>query len=211
MTAGRRAVTALVLAGGAASRMGGSKAERRLSGATLLERSLRLADAVADEVLLLPGARNLPEAAGRRCVADWLVPEPLTSPSTPGPLAALGAGLQAARNPWCLLLPCDMPWMSAAVARLLADRASISEHEIVAVRSSGGWEPFAALYRSELAGRVRRQLDAGGRSLHALIESSATLPVEADELRALDPRLRCLHNLNTHAELAAAELLECAR
>ena len=209
MTLVRRAVTALVLAGGAATRMGGSKAERRIGGASLLERSLQLADAVADEVLLLPGARVFPEAAGgRRCVADWSVPMAI---GPLGPLAALGAGLQAARHAWCLLLPCDMPGLDADVVLRLIECATRTERDLVALRTPDGWQPFPALYRSALAGRVRHELDAGRRSLTGLIESSATLAIEADALRDLDPELRCLHNVNTPADLAAAELAECAR
>jgi molybdopterin-guanine dinucleotide biosynthesis protein A len=195
----RSGVTALVLAGGAASRMGGSKADRRLAGRTLLERSLALADAVADEVLLLPGARAVPaEAAGRRVVADWAQGHGL------GPLAALGAGLEAARHPWCLLLPCDMPWLRADVARRLVARAGGTRQDVVAVRTDAGWEPFFALYRSALAERVRDELGAGRRSLAGLLERSATLAVAPEELADLDPELRSLRSLNTIEELAAA-------
>lgn len=200
------AVTALVLAGGAASRMGGSKAERRIGGASLLERSLRVADAVADEVLLLPGARPLPEAAaGRRLVADW------SSSLALGPLAALGSGLEAARHSWCLLLPCDMPWLRADVALRLIERASRTEQDIVAVRSAAGWEPFLALYRSALADQVRSELAAGHRSLAGLLERSATLAITPGELADLDPELRCLRNLNTPEELQAAVHEEAGR
>lgn len=201
----RPGVTALVLAGGAASRMGGSKADRRLGGRTLLERSLALADAVADEVLLLPGGRDLPAAAaGRRVVTDWAQGHGL------GPLAALGAGLEAARHPWCLLLPCDMPWLRADVARRLVERAGAARQDVVAVRTDAGWEPFLALYRSALADRVRDELGAGRRSLAGLIERSATLAVAPEELADLDPELRSLRSLNTLEELAAADREEGA-
>jgi molybdopterin-guanine dinucleotide biosynthesis protein A len=197
------AVTALVLAGGAATRMGGSKAERRIGDRSLLERSLGVADAVADEVLLLPGVRPLPDAArGRRLVADWSPQQKL------GPLAALGAGLEAARNRWCLLLPCDMPWLSAGVALRLIGRAERTDRDIVAVREASGWQPFLALYRSALASHVRAELASGRRSLVGLIERSAALAIAPDELADLDPELRCLRNVNTPAELAAAVLAE---
>ena len=204
MRSGRPAVTALVLAGGAASRMDGRKADRTLGGRSLLERSLALADAVADEVLLLPGRRVLPaEAAGRRCVADW-------APGGDGPLGALGAGLEAARHAWSLLLPCDMPWLRADVARRLLERAADATEEIVAVRGPSGWEPFFALYRTTLVPRARAELAAGRRSLVGLIERSAALAVAPGELSDLDPQLRSLRSLNTLAELEAAARAECA-
>jgi len=206
VTPGHPALTALVLSGGAASRMGGSKAERRLGPTSLIERSLAVADAVAGEVLLLPGARPVPAcAAGRRVVPDW--PAELGA----GPLAALGAGLEAARHPWCLLLPCDMPWLSPEIVHRLADRAPGSGHEIVALRGQAGWEPFPALYRTSLAGRIRDELARGRRSLAGLIDGSRTLAVAPDELADLDPDLRSLANVNTPAELLAAELEECRR
>jgi molybdenum cofactor guanylyltransferase len=215
------AVTALVLAGGAAIRMGGSKTGCRIGGSTLLGRSLKLADAMADEVLLLPGRRSLPaEAAGRRCVADWgheSTPTPTPTPThapepeLAGPLAALGAGLEAARHEWCLLLPCDLPWLSAPVLGRLISQALRSPRESVAVRDEAGWQPFLALYRRTLATRVQAELDAGRRSLAGLLEHSDVEAVQADSLRDLDPDLRCLLNVNTPADLEAARLLECAR
>jgi molybdopterin-guanine dinucleotide biosynthesis protein A len=205
VTSGPPAVTALVLAGGAASRMGGSKAERRLGGRSLLEHSLSLADAVADEVLLLPGQRTpTAEAAGRRCVADW------AAGAGEGPLAALGAGLEAARHPWCLLLPCDMPWLRADVARRLVELAAGATEEVVAVRGPAGWEPFCALYRKTLVARARDELAAGRRSLVGLIERSAARAVAPGELSDLDPQLLSLRNLNTLTELEAAVRAECA-
>jgi len=192
-------VTALVLAGGAASRMGGSKADRRLGGRTLLECSLALADAVADEVLLLPGTRAVPAGGeGRRIVADWAAGQGL------GPLGALGAGLEAARHPWCLLLPCDMPWLRTDVALRLIERAASARQDVVAVRTDAGWEPFFALYRSALADRVRDELGAGRRSLAGLIDRSAALAVGPEELADLDPGLAGLRSVNTLEELAAA-------
>ena len=207
MRPGRPAVTALVLAGGEASRMDGRKADRTLGGRSLLEHSLALADAVADEVLLLPGRRVLPaEAAGRRCVAVWAPGDR----GSLGPLGALGAGLEAARHAWCLLLPCDMPWLRADVARRLIERAADATEEIVAVRGPSGWEPFFALYRTTLVPRARAELAAGRRSLMGLIERSAALAVAPGELTDLDPQLSSLRSLNTLAELEAAARAECA-
>jgi molybdopterin-guanine dinucleotide biosynthesis protein A len=220
------ALSALVLAGGAARRMGGSKAGERVGGRTLLERSLALAADVADETLLLGGLRALdfdapsqdlrgrglhgPRVHAVRHVPDWPAPEdsPDSAPEErgpQGPLAALGAGLQAARHDWCLLLACDMPFVTPraiealrAAAAAPGARAGAAPFDAVLFAAPGGFQPFPGLFHRRALPRVRACLQAGERSLQSLIA--------ALDVRLLDgaPDARVLHNVNTPSDLRAA-------
>lgn len=178
--------------------MGGAKSHLQVGGQTLLARSLTAAAAVSEDVLLLPGKRSLPltPSDDTRCIAD--------RPGSPGPLGALAAGLEAARNEWCLLLPCDMPFVDPVVVRRLADIASRGVADAVVVRSAQGREPFLALYNRRILSTVLGHVKAGGRSLLGLLDALAVLEVSHTEFAAHDPCRRFLCNVNTPQDLARA-------
>ena len=190
------ALSALVLAGGEARRLGGAKRHLQVGGRSLLARSLDAAGEVADEVLLMPGERPLPVPPSARCIAD--------RPGSPGPLGALAAGLEAARHDWCLLLPCDMPFVDPAVVRRLLAVASRDDADAVVVRSEHGREPFHALYHRRALPTVLRRLEAGERSLKGLLDELTVHELSRAALVASDPAARFLCNVNTPEDLARA-------
>jgi molybdopterin-guanine dinucleotide biosynthesis protein A len=190
------ALTALVLAGGEARRLGGAKRHLQVGGRSLLARSLDAAGEVAEEVLLLPGARPLPLPQTARCIPD--------RPGAPGPLGALAAGLDAARHDWCLLLPCDMPFIDPAVVRRLLAIAARGDADAVVVCSEHGREPFHALYHRGALPTVLCRLDDGERSLKGLLDELTVHEVTRDAFVANDPGARFLCNVNTPEDLARA-------
>jgi len=203
VSASRPALTALVLAGGAARRMGGTKADQPFGGRTLLDCSLALAGAVADETVLLAADR-------RASLAGW--PRVRAVPDLPegsGPLRGLAAGMSAAAHDWCLLLACDMPLLSPATVRLLLDEAPLCApgDDGVMFASEAGWQPFPALLRRRALPAVLRRLQARDHSLQALADSLTLRRVDLALLRRIDPALRTLCNVNTPLDLSSAREL----
>ncbi|MCB9899343.1 MAG: molybdenum cofactor guanylyltransferase [Planctomycetes bacterium] len=186
----------LVLAGGRAARLGGRKAERDVGGVRLLDRVLAVARTLSDDVILLAGERALP-APGVRRVADW--------PGVGGPLGGLGAGLEAARHAWCVLLPCDLPQASSDVVGALLARRRAGCRAVI-VRDASGWQPFHALYSRTLLPDLRSAVADGERSLvRWLARLDGIASVDASELRALDPELNFLEDIDTRDDLERAE------
>lgn len=106
---------ALVLAGGAARRMGGvDKTALQVGDRTLLDRVLAALDGAASVVVVGPS-----RPVAREVV--WAREDPPGS----GPVAALRAGLGRVSSPYVVLLAADLPFLSAEVvdALLLAVRA----------------------------------------------------------------------------------------
>ncbi len=170
-------------------------------------RAVDLARAVSDDVLLLAGGRALPadaDTTGLRALDDW--------DAVPGPLGGLGAGLEAARHDWCLLLACDMPFVDRhAVERLLQTAATLEPAEaagaapapdVVAWAAPDGWQPFCALYRREGRTRLRAHAEAGVRSLRGYLDR-CTVAVPEGEPTGRD----VLFNVNTPADLLRARAL----
>jgi len=143
-------VSALILAGGKATRLGGvAKHELVIGGETILARQVRvLAPRVAEIVI---AARR--DVAGYRTVRDPV--------EGGGPLAGIAAGLDAARTPWLLVVAGDMPFITGElVDRMLAARGD--ELDAVGVRANGLPEPLLCVLHARARAAVGRRL-AGAR------------------------------------------------
>lgn len=193
-------LSAAVLAGGAASRLGGEKARVEVGGRALLARALDVAHLVSDDVLLAGGARGY-AAAGARDLADW--------PGDLGPLAGVGAALHAARHPWVLLLACDQPWPSGDVAARLLDAARSSGAHGAVIRGHARLQPFpAVIARAALPG-LRAYLADGGRALTGWLERAVRPAcLGLDDLAPADRDGAFLTDVDTPDDLARAQQRE---
>ncbi|MBR8741048.1 molybdenum cofactor guanylyltransferase [Nocardiopsis sp. MG754419] len=157
---------AVVLAGGAATRMGGvDKPGLTIAGHTLLEHvadTVRAYDPRAGVTVVGPD-RERPRATYVR-----------EDPPGAGPVPALRAGLPTVRAPWCALLAADLPYLSPDHLTALA-RAAETGDGAVLVDASGREQWLTGLWRTET---LRGALDAyTGRSLYGLLTPLAPVPV----------------------------------
>jgi molybdopterin-guanine dinucleotide biosynthesis protein A len=191
----RIALTGAVLLGGASSRMGRDKAALPVAGVAAATRIARLLEALCDEVLLVGGTAP-PDAPGR-AVAD---PE--------GPRCALRGlvgALEAGRGERVLVVATDLPLVTAAFLRGLAD---LPPAEAVVPRPGPLPQPLCAVYlRAPTLARAREHLASGRLALRALLDALAVVWVEDARLHALDPDATALLNVNTPEEHARAEAL----
>jgi molybdopterin-guanine dinucleotide biosynthesis protein A len=182
-------VTALVLAGGRATRMGGvDKRALVVEGRTIFERQCEvLAPRVAEIVVsLAPGAAAVP---GQRTVTDAI--------AGVGPLAGIAAGLAAVTTPWLFVVAGDMPYISVAlVERMLA--AVRDDVDAVGVRVAGLPEPLLCVLRVAAARpAVERRLAAQRYKASGLLTDEGLRVAWLDES---DDRI--VINLNAPEDLA---------
>ncbi len=195
MSATRAGVTALILAGGKATRLGGiDKRELVVDGATIFERQIAvLAPCVAE--ILVSSPRPI---AGYRTVAD-------TVPDA-GPLAGIAAGLAATATPWLLVVAGDMPHLSPAlVATLLA--IPVPEPDAVGVRVGALYEPLLCVLRVAVARPIAAARLASGRFAAQRLLTDGELVVhwlDESRLRAIDPELKFLTNVNRPEDLSSS-------
>ena len=188
----REDVTAVILAGGKATRLGGvDKREIVVDGLTIFERQVEaLAPCVAEIIVSSPRA-----IAGYRSVADPV--------AGAGPLAGIAAGLAAATTPWLLVLAGDMPHVHRAFLALLVSRGD-AECDAVGIRIGGLPEPLCTLLRvATWRPIVAARIAAGRLKASALLtdESVRIRWIEEADVRAIDPDLRALHNVNAPEDL----------
>ncbi|WP_406393773.1 NTP transferase domain-containing protein [Streptomyces sp. NBC_00887] len=173
---------AIVLAGGAAKRLGGAdKPGVRVGGRALLDRVLGVcADAGATVVV-----------GGRRPTA-----RPVTwtreVPPGGGPLAALGAGMRHTSAESVLVLSADLPFLGeATVSSLLAAVATGAHEGALCTDPDGRDQPLVAVYRAE---PLRRELallatehgSLAGLPLRLLTGELDLVRVEAGPLASFD-------------------------
>lgn len=194
--------SALILAGGRATRMGGvDKRALVVEGRTVFERQCEvLAPRVAEVIVsLAAGATQAEDATlaegatpteGHRIVTDAV--------EGAGPLAGIAAGLAAARTPWLLVVAGDMPYISAElVDAMLA--AATEDVDAVGVRAGGLPEPLVSMLRVAPARVAVEHLLAAQR-----YKASALLTDAGLRVAWLDAEPRVVKNLNTPGDLSRA-------
>jgi molybdenum cofactor guanylyltransferase len=184
--------TALILAGGRATRLGGvDKRELVVEGRTIFARQCEvLAPRVAE--ILVSSPRAVP---GYRTVADAV-------PGA-GPLAGIAAGLAAAATPWLLVVAGDMPYVSGALIELLGSHAGDGV-DAVGIRIGELPEPLVCMLRVAAARPVVAARLAAARLKASRLLTDGELRVAwitEPALRAIDPALRALFNVNEPGDL----------
>ncbi|WP_313072798.1 molybdenum cofactor guanylyltransferase MobA [Melaminivora sp.] len=197
-------ITALVLAGGRGSRMGGvDKGLQPFLGTPLaLHAARRIAPQVAG--VMFNANRHL------HSYAAWDLPVwPDAQADFAGPLAGFAAGLAHCPTPWLLTLPCDTPLFPPDLAtRLAAAAAQAGAPLAMAAAPDEAGEPrihaVFCLLRTTLLPDLERFIAAGGRRVQEWTRQHG--PAVATFNRP-DDDARAFANANTLEELRALEML----
>ena len=186
-----------ILTGGAASRMGGRKADLTIGGLSLAEMT---------HGCIAPLCRNVVCVGGKGFLADRGVPTiPDLFPgadSMGGVATALKYALDnMGPDSWVLCVGCDMPFISPALLTLLSSKREGCD--IVTPHSGPGFEPLCSLYRAGIFPVFDRRIKAGWLSIRDVFPQVATKTVREEELRSVDPRLCSFVNVNRPGDLEA--------
>ena len=146
---------AIVLAGGAATRLGGAdKPAIEVGGGTLLDRALAAVSAARRVVVVGPSRPVSPAVRAGRLMSGggpagrliWCREQPPGG----GPVAAIAAGFGRTSADAVVVLAADLPWIAPAVPRLLA---ALGDADVaVLVDGSGRQSYLAAAWRRTALG-----------------------------------------------------------
>ena len=185
-------ITALILAGGQASRMGGNdKGLLDCAGQPLIERVLARVTPCVDGILISAN-RNLDQYRhyGHPVLAD-------TMPDFPGPLAGIARGLEQCATDWLWVVPCDAPQVEAQLlARLMAACYAQKVTAAVPVENTQMQATFALLHREALAS-LRDYLEQGRRAVRDWLRDLPAAQVDCSD------HPEWFININTPEDLAA--------
>ena len=198
------AITAVILAGGQGSRMGGiDKGLQQLDGMPLaLHAMVRLQQqGPLVGAIMINANRNLGVYEGFG-VPVW----PDIVGHYEGPLAGFLTALEHCETPYLLTVPCDSPRFPLDLAERLAD-ALVGDRARIAMAATVEDErtvmqPVFCLLRVELVESLAAFINAGGRKIGAWTGGERTVVVPFDR-PGDDPE--AFANANTRAELQALE------
>lgn len=156
----KQTITALILAGGRGSRMGGQdKGLIEFTGQPLIAHILQ---AIKPQVaqIMVSANRNQTRYAefGYPVLADPL-------DDYQGPLAGMQAGLEAIDTPLMLVLPCDGPFVDSHLAQRLLHGLDSAQADIAVAHDGTRLQPVHVLLRRELLPSLKAYLDQGDRKI----------------------------------------------
>jgi molybdenum cofactor guanylyltransferase len=172
-------VTGVLLVGGASSRFGSAKALASFRGEALAVRAHRILTEAFETVV----------AVGKTDDALPL-PFPVYDDGSVERAAIVGltAGLRLAGTELCVVVPTDMPLITAELLRSLAEAAEGVDAAIV---QTG---PLPGAYKRSTLPVFERRIAAGELALHRALDELDT--------RVLEASAEALRNVNTPADLA---------
>jgi molybdopterin-guanine dinucleotide biosynthesis protein A len=174
-------IEAVVLTGGASSRMGTDKASLPVDGEPTASRIVRLLQETGIPTTIL-GPGGVPDAT-----------------PTDGPLAALAAF--APSQPWLFVASCDLPRFDARIVPFLYELAPAGDGAVPLI--DGRLQPLCGVYRSTTLLAAAALHCTGVKRIMAWVDMLSTVRVGPEALSAagLDPR--CVQGANTPEEWRA--------
>lgn len=171
-------VTGVLLVGGASRRFGSPKPLVEFMGEPLAERAYRTLQSTFPNVLAVGKAED-----------TFPLSFPVVDDGSPTRAAIVGVAgaLRAAETDLCVVLPTDMPFVTPALLRLLADAAENADAAV----SQGG--PLPGAYRRSALPTLERRIAAGDLALHRALGDLTTRDI------VLNSEL--LRNVNTPEDL----------
>lgn len=153
-------VSAIILAGGQANRMGGAgKGLVPLNNKPLVQHVIERLTPQVDELLINANreldqyqAFDLPVLTDEH--ADFI-----------GPLAGFVLGLKHCKHDYLLTVPCDAPLLSKDLAQRLMDDLVKYDTDIVVAKSAGDVHPVFSLMRKSVLPSLLTYIDQGERKV----------------------------------------------
>ncbi len=208
-----QSVAGIVLAGGKSRRMGTDKALVAFRGRMLIERVVDALTQVCGQIVIVADDGRPYARFDARVVPDTL-------PDF-GPLAGLHAGLSAMRADLGVVVAVDMPFLNPALLRAMiaaaegwdavipALAAEVSADALKQQRAKDlDLHPLHAVYRRTCLPSIQAAIDRGDRRLNSFLPDVKVRYFRAEEMRAHDPDLLSLMNVNTPDELRQARRLK---
>ena len=188
------------MAGGASTRFGFDKARAELNGETMLARVGRLVNEVTGSVSVVAPPGRYAEL-GERVVEDhWPGEGPVGGIIT----ALMDAHAQNHEHSWCLIIGCDMPFLTREWLTYLKNRALTSSAAVIAPQSAGGLEPLCACWHTGATSKLQYAFEDGIRKVTDAMKRVSMEVVDEGEWKRFDKAGRLFWNMNTPAEYEEA-------
>ncbi len=181
--------------------MGFNKALVDFGGRRLIEAAVDRLTGLFPEVLVIANDPDLYNYLGVKVIPD-VIPES-------GSLGGLYTGLSAAAYPRGFFVACDMPFLNPDLIGVLVREAE--GWDVVIPRVAGELQPMHAVYAKSCLPFMKESILAGRLKIAGFFSKVRVNIIEEPALRAVDPDLLGLMNVNTPQELERAEAIRRQR
>src|SRR5262249_3104398 len=143
-----------------------------LAGKSMLDRTCALLAPVCKTVRIIAPTQRYPQAPVPVVTDKWPGEGPLGGILTAlyhaedmSRALSLAPGMAEEAKTHCLIVSCDMPFLSREWLGFLCERAIRSKAEVIVPTSQNGLEPLCACWRTEAVRAIQRAFDGGVRKV----------------------------------------------
>ncbi len=192
-------IEAFILAGGSSTRMGRDKALLELGGVPMASRLADLVSPLAEQVTIIGPPQAFTELPIRV--------HPDDEPGL-GPLGGIATALRYCKQPWAMVLGCDLPFLSRAWLADLKRRAAESSADVLLpFNERGQAEPLCAMYRKAAGETIRTALARGARKVTDGLTELHVENIPASEWKEFDSGGLLFKNMNTPEDYEQARAI----
>jgi molybdenum cofactor guanylyltransferase len=184
-------MTGVILSGGKNRRMGENKAFLRVNGELLIDRTVRLFQAVFKEVIIVTSS-PLDYLDQEANIVTDILPEK-------GPLGGIYTGLFYAREEYAFIAACDMPFLNRAFLEYMVRQTE--GYDIIVPSLPEGFQPLHAIYARRCLPVIRGLLDRERLKITGFYPGHRLLTISPEVIHSFDPEGRMFINVNTPEEL----------
>jgi len=199
------ALSAAALAGGESQRMGTDKALLPLvaGGQPMLGLVVERLSSVADDVLVVANDQERYSSFGARVVPDLH--------RHVGALGGIQAAIEWSAHDYCLVVACDMPFLSLPLLRQMASEPRNYDVLVPLIpgesRQRGDglvFQTLHAIYSKRCLPYIEKRIAEGRKQVVGFFEDVRVRTLDVTEITRWDPNLRSFFNANTPDALLAA-------
>jgi len=122
-----------------------------------------------------------------------------------GSLGGLYTGLKLCERDYGFLVACDMPFLNRDVVLYMLERAD--DYDVIVPRISGLLEPLHAIYSRRCLSYIEELLAEEDLKIINIFHKANVLEIPEEDLKAFDPSLLFIMNVNTPDDLEKAREL----
>jgi len=200
-----------VQAGGGSTRFGADKALAQLAGKSMLERTCELLMPICKSIRVVAPVDKYPYSPSPILIDKWPGEGPLGGILTAlyhaddfSRTLAAAPGIAEEACTFCLILSCDMPFLTRAWLVFLTERALRSKADVVVPKSACGLEPLCACWRTDAASAIERAFKGGVRKVTDAMKRLRMEVLDESVWKRFDSDGRLFWNMNTPEDFEEA-------
>lgn len=192
-------MTAIILAGGKASRLGGiDKAFLKIGRQTLINRQLKLLKKIFKKIIIVTNSpQKYKNFKGVRVIKDTIPYQ--------GPLGGIYSGLLVSKSKYNFVLACDMPFLNLALIRYMLHIKD--GFDVVVPKLKKGYETLFAIYSKNCISPISKLLTTDNLKVRSFFPKVKIREITQKELLRFGGLNTLFMNINTKQDLTQAERL----